>query len=214
MNNPNPISFPPRKRRSDSAFAKLSPEDHTRLQAWLRENSYHKVVELVAQPAPEGFGIKTHITSLCRYYRQTIHDELLETRLDTGAEFQELAALCDSNPIAYHTIAFENLERRLMELSADPQLDLPSSLKLMNMLLRKQEFQLKHRQLQARSEKTQKPKSSFPLTIMNELVKSLSPTGNPAQPTRTAVPPAPVTTQKTPASTQPVAPSCTVLHAN
>jgi hypothetical protein len=51
-----------------SPLAELSKEDHATLITWLERNPVKDVINMVARPKPEGFGIKTHITTLRRFY--------------------------------------------------------------------------------------------------------------------------------------------------
>lgn len=55
------------KPRSDSQLFKLSAAQQAQLYGWIHELGYAKAKELAAQPPPEGFGIKTHLNSLCRF---------------------------------------------------------------------------------------------------------------------------------------------------
>ena len=55
------------KPRSDSRLFKLTPEQQAQLYDWIHKLGYVKAKELAAMPGPEGFGIKTHLNSLCRF---------------------------------------------------------------------------------------------------------------------------------------------------
>jgi hypothetical protein len=55
------------KPRSDSLLFKLSPEQQAQLYDWIHKLGYVKAKELCAQPQPDGFGVKTHLNSLCRF---------------------------------------------------------------------------------------------------------------------------------------------------
>ncbi len=48
----------------------LSPEQSDQLLTWLEIHPIQTVIELVAAPPPDGFGMKTHVTSLRRFYRR------------------------------------------------------------------------------------------------------------------------------------------------
>jgi hypothetical protein len=56
--------------RSDAALSKLTDEQQADLFDWLTTGTYDVVLKRIAQPPPEGFGIKTHINSLYRFYEQ------------------------------------------------------------------------------------------------------------------------------------------------
>ena len=55
------------KPRSDSRLFKLSSEQQARLYDWIHKLGYVKAKELAALPSPDGFGLKTHLNSLCRF---------------------------------------------------------------------------------------------------------------------------------------------------
>src|SRR5687768_11297591 len=55
------------KPRSDSRLFKLSAEQQAQLYDWVHKLGYVKAKELAAIPAPDGFGINTHLNSLCRF---------------------------------------------------------------------------------------------------------------------------------------------------
>ena len=57
-------------RRSDAALSRLTEEQQADLFDWLTIDSYEVVLKRIAQPPPKGFGIKTHINSLYRFYEQ------------------------------------------------------------------------------------------------------------------------------------------------
>src|SRR6476661_3421979 len=56
--------------RSDAALFALTEEQQADLFDWLTTDTYDVVLKRIAQPPPEGFGIKTHINSLYRFYEQ------------------------------------------------------------------------------------------------------------------------------------------------
>src|SRR5207253_4045320 len=56
--------------RKDCALSKLTEEQKADLFDWLTTDTYDVVLKRVAQPPPQGFGIKTHINSLYRFYQQ------------------------------------------------------------------------------------------------------------------------------------------------
>jgi hypothetical protein len=50
--------------RKDCALSVLSEEQQADLFDWLTTDTYDVVLRRIAQPPPDGFGIKTHINSL------------------------------------------------------------------------------------------------------------------------------------------------------
>ena len=61
---------PTSSKRNPGILDSLSPEQREQLMDWLELHPVQKVLELVAAPPPDGFGIKTHITSLRRFHHQ------------------------------------------------------------------------------------------------------------------------------------------------
>jgi hypothetical protein len=55
------------KPRSDSRLFQLSTDQQAQLYHWIHKLGYAKARELAALPPPDGFGIKTHLNSLCRF---------------------------------------------------------------------------------------------------------------------------------------------------
>jgi hypothetical protein len=61
-----------------SPLANLCEKDQNELITWLESYKVKDVVERVAKPRPEGFGIKTHITSLRRFWARYLHKQKSE----------------------------------------------------------------------------------------------------------------------------------------
>ncbi|HEX7861317.1 MAG TPA: hypothetical protein VF773_13375 [Verrucomicrobiae bacterium] len=66
------------KPRSDSRLFKLSADQQAQLYDWIHKLGYAKARELAALPPPDGFGIKTHLNSLCRFVAR--YSEMLKER--------------------------------------------------------------------------------------------------------------------------------------
>jgi hypothetical protein len=56
--------------RSHAALSVLTEEQQADLFDWLTTDTYDVVLKRIAQPPPDGFGVKTHINSLYRFYEQ------------------------------------------------------------------------------------------------------------------------------------------------
>jgi len=69
MNKPDPHSF----------AEKISPEQQMQLIDWLADHSYPEVVDLVAAPPPEGFGLEVSTSTICRFYKMN-YDRIAEVR--------------------------------------------------------------------------------------------------------------------------------------
>ena len=73
------------KLRADSTLSKLNQDQLDQLFDWLSDESYEDVIEQASQPAPVGFGLKLHKTTLVRFFRD-------ETRRRHAEELSHLAA--------------------------------------------------------------------------------------------------------------------------
>jgi hypothetical protein len=74
--------------RSDAALSKLTEEQQADLFDWLTTDTYDVVLKRIAQPPPDGFGIKTHINSLYRFYEQR----------QAAIRAHDLAIVCGTHP--------------------------------------------------------------------------------------------------------------------
>jgi hypothetical protein len=61
--------------RKDCSLSNLTEEQLADLFDWLSTGALDAVKQRVAKPPPDGFGIKTHTTTLARFYRQR-HSEI------------------------------------------------------------------------------------------------------------------------------------------
>jgi hypothetical protein len=73
--------------RKDCVFSTLTEEQQADLFDWLTADSYEVVLKRIAQPPPDGFGIKSHINSLVRFYAQR-HAQIRARDLSTIAAAQ------------------------------------------------------------------------------------------------------------------------------
>jgi hypothetical protein len=58
-----------------SNIESLPAEAQEQIIAWLEVESRRKVLERIAKPDPEGFGLKTHLTTLNRFYARHLAKE-------------------------------------------------------------------------------------------------------------------------------------------
>jgi hypothetical protein len=84
------------KTRSDSRLAQLSSEQQAEIYRRLNTQTYAAVQRWLAQPPPDGLGLKTHINSLYRFFH----------RYDANASFENsmAAALSPGQPQIKHEI--------------------------------------------------------------------------------------------------------------
>jgi hypothetical protein len=103
IESPSSEPTPRKPRKKWGILDSLSTAQQEQLVDWLELHPIKTVLELVAAPPPEGFGIKTHITSLRRFQLRAqahnqkdladCHLELLE---ELGGDPQALSRLTDS----------------------------------------------------------------------------------------------------------------------
>ncbi|HUS37104.1 MAG TPA: hypothetical protein VM680_17290 [Verrucomicrobiae bacterium] len=91
--------------RKDCALSKLTDEQQADLFDWLHTDTYESVLKRMAQPVPDGFGIKTHINSLHRFYQQRQAElraldlaNLLPRTQDSGPRTQDFSPPQDFRP--------------------------------------------------------------------------------------------------------------------
>ena len=97
--NPNP-----------SPLANLSTEQQEQLLAWLELHPMREVLEKVAAPAPDGFGIKTHPTTLRRFFarhRATVPEENSELANDLLKSIETSSKFDSATAHSVRHIAFE-----------------------------------------------------------------------------------------------------------
>jgi hypothetical protein len=126
----------------------LEPEQKEQLMTWLSNLEIAQVLDKVAAPPPEGFGIKTHITSLRRFYQREKIREAQE-----NVNFARAACTQASDLEIIHTAAFTALTHRAFESAIAPDLagsHLPAAAKW---LLALQDNEFRREQLQLRRER-------------------------------------------------------------
>src|SRR5688572_886511 len=106
------------KPRSDSRLFKLSPQQQAQLYDWIHKLGYGKAKALVALPPPDGFGIRTHLNSLCRFVARY-------TEMQKEREFFDILR-CASGELHPQTLrAAETMAHQMaFEIATSPQMDL------------------------------------------------------------------------------------------
>ena len=97
--NPNP-----------SPLADLSTEQQEQLLAWLELHPMREVLEKVAAPAPDGFGIKTYPTTLRRFvarHRATTSNENSELATELLKSLERSTNIDSATSHSVRQIAFE-----------------------------------------------------------------------------------------------------------
>lgn len=133
----------------------LSPEQQEQLIDWIETMPIKLVVEKSSTPPPEGLGIKTHITSLRRFY-QRYQVEHLRDDLAVAASVY----LTSDNLQSLRTSAMAVLTHHAFESATAPNFDgshLPTAARWLNALreheLREQRLALARERLELEKEK-------------------------------------------------------------
>ena len=153
--NTNIIEFEDRKPNANNVLANLSPADQDQIKDWLQNHSYTATVERINAPRPEGLGIKIHYTSLRNYYLNHIQPEKLVAQQADQDQIQDLAAL--SSKIPYLNAVSNRLQKRLFDLSLNSETPLKEIERLLRLVLRIENLQLKQQQLALAREQLQSP---------------------------------------------------------
>src|SRR5436190_2341513 len=66
------------KINPSSPLAQLSDDEQLTLISWLEKKPVKDVLDMVALPKPQGFGIKTHRNTLQRFYARYEHQQRRE----------------------------------------------------------------------------------------------------------------------------------------
>jgi len=96
---PPPVNFSQYDKSNIDVLGNLSEEDQERVLEWLENTSYREVLKLIAEPAPEGFGLKIHYNSLRKFYLKNLPLRLNIHRHDEAIEWQALTKQAEIQPI-------------------------------------------------------------------------------------------------------------------
>jgi hypothetical protein len=117
--NKNTISEPAIKLKESCVLSAHAPAQQEELFDWLELHPAKTVLEMVAAPPPEGFGIKTHLTSLRRFHaraRTCFHREITAAPL-------ELLPEPGSDPIALDKLTATALRQFAVEMATVQERD-------------------------------------------------------------------------------------------
>ncbi len=185
--NTNIIELEDRKPNANNVLANLPIADQDQIKDWLQTNSYSATVDKINAPRPEGLGLKIHYTSLRNYYLDHIQPEKLVEQQADQDQIQDLTAV--SNKIPYLNAVSNRLQKRLFDLSLNSATPLKEIERLLRLVLRIENLQLKQQQLAllAASSVGRVPRPGVPPTTPAHSLNSVL---TPAVPT----PPVPKTT--------------------
>ena len=126
---------------SPSAIESLPAEARDQIISWLETQSRRKVLERIALPPPDGFGLKTHLTTLNRFYARHVAAE-------RPADL-ELAKLLAPGPSSdpVEAAAKSLISDFAFHLATNPKRKLDSFKTLSYWLLRRQELEQREREI-------------------------------------------------------------------
>jgi hypothetical protein len=137
-----------RKQYPNSTLNNLPLEDQRRILHWLTGHSYRVVLEKIAAPRPEGFGLKIQYTSLRRFWHRHASAED-----DADRAHKKNLNILASNPEPgsnpYPALTLEALERYCFRMAMNPHYNADHLLKFSKVIIRMREQELKERTISA-----------------------------------------------------------------
>ena len=121
------------KPHCDNMLAQLNHEQQAQVCDWLETLGYTETLQKLAAPAPEGFGLKTHRSTLHRFYRrfsQTLRQENLADAAELRADDASSAVLTKGSEEALRHLA--------LQLSTSPEA--PASFKEVSRWIAQQQY--------------------------------------------------------------------------
>lgn len=74
------------KPHFDNTLFQLTDEQQAQIYDWLLSIGYTETIKKIAEPPPEGFGLKTYRSALHRFFRRYSHQTLRHTDLADARE--------------------------------------------------------------------------------------------------------------------------------
>ena len=142
-----------RKERCDSRLGRLTGEQQEQIWTWADRHGYVEAARRIGLPPPEGFGLKTHITSVRRFFvRYTERrDRMPMSTAELLADPHHSKLLDPATENAVHYAAFD-LVHGPVDLKAFSKVS-NWLLAQKNIELREQQIELGNRQLELAREK-------------------------------------------------------------
>jgi hypothetical protein len=178
-----------RRARADSLTSQISKEQHYLLFDWILHYPIPEVVEKVAAPPPEGFGLKAHPTTLQRlrshYYAMGVGGESEEVR-DFIASLEEKADLSQFPRVQTtisHLLHLKAIELARNEPDSKDLFRLIASIdKLSTLEHRRQKFQMQRERLRHLHDASHSPRlHRVDLKIVRPEPSAPPPTPHPPQ---------------------------------
>ena len=143
--NTNIIDIEGRKPNANNVLANLPPADQDQIKAWLQNHSFTATVAKINAPRPDGLGLNVHYTSVRNYYLDHVQlEQLIEQEADRD-QVQDITAL--SAKIPYMDAVAIRLEKRLFELTLNPETPIKEIERVLRMVMRIHTLKLKRDQL-------------------------------------------------------------------
>ena len=143
--NTNIIDIEGRKPNANNVLASLPPADQAQIKVWLQNHSFTATVAKINAPRPEGLGLNVHYTSVRNYYLDYLQlEQLIEQEADRD-QVQDITAL--SAKIPYMDAVAIRLEKRLFELTLNPETPIKEIERVLRMVMRIHTLKLKRDQL-------------------------------------------------------------------
>ena len=120
------------KPRFDSALGRLSEDQQAQVYDWLQTLGYTRTIEKLAEPAPDGFGLRTYRASLHRFFVRYS----LELKQSDISDATELVSRPQSAPLLQSGAA-EAMHQAAFQLATSPH-DLGSFTQLSRWLTKQQ----------------------------------------------------------------------------
>src|ERR1043166_2958340 len=92
-----------RKSRTQPSLASLSEDQLALLDHWLETTTYDKTLELMAKPAPEGFGLIVSRKVVQRRFAKIQVARVLSEHAEDKLTVEQLQSIYAAEPIAYDT---------------------------------------------------------------------------------------------------------------
>lgn len=107
-----------RKIRVQKALAPLTDEERQQLYQWLKTGTYAAVLERLAQPRPEGFGIQTSRKVLETFRQRAAMAEALSALAAEHLADADYIALINGDELPYHQATQHLIQKAACELAA------------------------------------------------------------------------------------------------
>jgi hypothetical protein len=130
------------RKQYPSSLNNLPLDDQRRILDWLASHSYRVVLEKIAAPRPDGFGLKIQYTSLRRFWHRHASAETDADRADK-VSLNLLASKTDPAANAYPALTLEALERYCFKMAMDPHHNAENLLKFAKLILKIRQQELK-----------------------------------------------------------------------